>query len=298
MRLLPFHYLQFQLIQLPRQHSSATFTLSMADPSPSNVALGHLHLPRILCLHGGGANAEAFRLQSRGLFRLLGDKFRLVFPDAPYLSPPDPGLMPTYANLQPFRRWLRWKTDQPDPGPEVICRDIDRVINEAMAQDDTLGATGDWVALMGFSQGAKICASLLLRYQLRADKLGNQPVETNFKFAILLAGRGPLVNLDVNLTDSVALADANEITTGSFALITGAFLNGSDHVLRLPTLHVHGRKDPGLANHRRLLTDYCKPGTTRLVEWDGDHRVVLQAADVRAVVAQVLALAVQTGVIS
>ncbi len=298
MQLLPFYPLQLQLIDLLRPNSSATSAPSMADPSPSTVALGQLHLPRILCLHGGGANAEAFRLQSRGLFRLLGDKFRFVFPDAPYLSPPDPGLMPTYAHLQPFRRWLRWMMDQPDPGPEVICHDIDRVINEAMAQDDALGATGDWVALMGFSQGAKVCASLLLRYQLRADKLENQPVETKFKFAILLAGRGPLVNLDMNLTDSIALADANEITTGSFALVTGTFLNGSDHVLHLPTLHVHGRKDPGLLNHRRLLTDYCKPGTTRLVEWDGDHRVVLQAADVTAVADQVLALARQTGLLS
>jgi len=205
--------------------------------------------------------------------------------------------MPTYAHLQPFRRWLRWKTDQPDLEPETICQDIDRVINQAMAQDDTLGATGDWVALMGFSQGAKVCASLLLRNQLRVDKLGTEPAKTNFKFAILLAGRGPLVNLDTDLTDSIALADANEITTGAFTLISGAFLNGSDHVIRLPTLHVHGRKDPGLVNHRRLLTDYCKPGTTRLVEWDGDHRVVIKAADVTAVATQVLALAKQTGVI-
>ena len=270
----------------------------MADSSPSTIALGQLHLPRILCLHGGGTNAETFRLQSRGLFRLLGDKFRFVFPDAPYLSPPDPGVMPTYAHLQPFRRWLRWKTDQPDPGPEVICHDIDPVISEVMARDDALGATSDWVALMGFSQGAKVCASLLLRYQLRAAKLEDQPAEAKFRFAILLAGRGPLVNLDMNLTDSFALADANEIITGAFALITGAFLNGSDHVLHLPTLHVHGRKDPGLENHRRLLTDYCKPGTTRLVEWDGDHRVVLQTADVTAVVDQVLDLARQTGVLS
>ena len=270
----------------------------MAGPSPLTVALGQPYLPRIFCLYGGGVNVEAFRLQSRGLFRVLGDKFRFVFPDAPYLSPPDPGVMPTYAHLQPFRRWLRWKTDQPDPGPDIICEDIDLVINEAMAQDDALCATGDWVALMGFSQGAKVCASLLLHYQLRADNLGKEQAETQFKFAVLLAGRGPLVNLDTNLTDSVALADANEITTGAFALITGAFLNGSDHVLRLPTLHVHGRKDPGLVNHRRLLTDYCKPGTTRLVEWDGDHRVVVQAADVAAVAHHVLALAKQTGVIS
>lgn len=267
------------------------------DPPPTSVTLGDLHLPRILCLHGGGVNAEAFRLQCRGLFRSLNGTFRFVFPDAPYLSPADPGIMPTYAHLQPFRRWLRWQIEQPNPGPDVICRDIDRILHEAMVNDNTTGATGDWVAIMGFSQGAKLAASLLLRQQLRAEKLGQDQAGSDFKFGILLAGRAPLVALDTDLTDSLALADADELTTGVFAQVTGSFLKGSDHVLRLPTLHVHGKKDPGVANHRRLLADFCEAGTTRLVEWDGDHRVVIQAADVAAVANEILALSKQTGVI-
>ncbi|KAI9742966.1 MAG: hypothetical protein M1818_003261 [Claussenomyces sp. TS43310] len=266
-------------------------------PLPS-VSLGELHLPRILCLHGGGVNAEAFRLQCRGLFRCLDGTFRFVFADAPYLSPADPGVMPTYARLQPFRRWLRWEIAQPNPGPDAICRDIDTVLLETRINDDARGATGDWVAMMGFSQGAKLAASLLLRQQLRADKLGQDHAGSDFKFAVLLAGRAPLVALDPDLTDSLALADADELTTGAFAQITGTFLQGSDHVLRLPTLHVHGQKDPGLASHRRLLADFCRAGTTRLVEWNGDHRVVIQAADVAAVADEILALSKQTGVIS
>ncbi|TVY29662.1 Methylphloroacetophenone synthase [Lachnellula hyalina] len=270
----------------------------MSDAPPPTVSLGDLHLPRILCLHGGGVNAEAFRLQCRGLFRSLNGTFRLVFPDAPYLSPADPGVMPTYAHLQPFRRWLRWEIEQANPGPEAICGDIDRALHEAMISDDAMGATGGWAAIMGFSQGAKLAASLLLRQQLRAEKIGKDQAGSDFKFAILLAGRAPLVALDADLSDSLALADADELTTGAFAQVTGSFLQGSDHVLRLPTLHVHGKKDPGLANHRRLLTDFCKAGTTRLVEWDGDHRVVIQAADVAAVTNEILALSKQTGVIS
>jgi predicted esterase len=270
----------------------------MSIASLSTVTLGDLHLPRILCLHGGGVNAEAFRLQCRGLFRSLNGTFRFVFPDAPYLSTADPAVMPSYAHLQPFRRWLRWEIEQPNLGPDAICRDIDRVLHKAMVNDDAMGATGDWVAIMGFSQGAKLGASLLLRQQLRTEKLGQDQAGSNFKFAILLAGRAPLVALDTHLTNSLALADADELTTGAFAQVTGSFLQGSDHVLRLPTLHVHGMKDPGIANHRRLLADFCKAGTTRLVEWDGDHRIIIQAADVAAVANEILALSKQTGVIS
>ncbi|KAF8861156.1 alpha/beta-hydrolase [Acephala macrosclerotiorum] len=270
----------------------------MSDATPSTISLGDLHLPRILCLHGGGVNAEAFRLQCRGLFRALSGNFRFVFPDAPYLSPADPGVMPTYAHLQPFRRWLRWKPEQPNPGPDTICQDIDRVLHEAMVIDNAMGATGEWVAIMGFSQGAKVAASLLLRQQLRAKKLGQDRAGSNFKFAVLLAGRAPLIAMDPELTDSLALADADELTTGAFAQVTGSFLQRSDdHVLRLPTLHVHGKKDPGIANHRRLLTDFCKEGTARLVEWDGDHRVVIQGADVAAVAKEILVLSKQTGVL-
>lgn len=269
----------------------------MSIPPPSTVTHGDLHLPRILCLHGGGVNAETFRLQCRGLFRALDGTFRFVFPDAPYLSPADPTVMATYAYLQPFRRWLRWVIDQPNPGAEAICRDIDRVLQEAMIGDDANGATGDWVAVMGFSQGAKLAASLLLRQQLRAEKLGQDQAGSNFKFGVLLAGRAPLVALDPDIMDSLALADADELTTGAFAQVTGSFLQGSDHVLSLPTLHVHGLRDPGISNHRRLLVDFCKAGTTRLVEWDGEHRVVVKTPDATAVASEILALSKQTGVI-
>lgn len=266
--------------------------MSTTFASSANVSLGELHLPRILCLHGGGVNAEAFRLQCRGLFRFLGDKFRMVFPDAPYLGPADPGVLPTYAHLEPFRRWLRWKPEQPNPGPDAICQDIDRVIRETMLKDNAVGATGDWVAIMGFSQGGKLAASLLLRQQLRAEKFGQDKAGSNFKFGILLAARAPLVNLEPDLTESLALADADELTTGAFAQVTGSsFLQGSDHILRIPTLHVHGRKDPGLVDHRRTLTDFCLVGTTRVVEWDGDHRVVIQAADVATVADEILSIA-------
>ncbi|KAG6014996.1 hypothetical protein E4U41_004720 [Claviceps citrina] len=144
---------------------------------------------------------------------------------------------------------------------------------------------------MGFSQGAKVAASLLLRQQLRTAKLGSGQAGPDFRFAVLMAGQAPLICLDAELTDSLALADADELTTGPLTQVTGSFLQRSDdHLLSLPTVHVHGRKDAGLANHRRLLRDYCRPGTARLVEWEGDHRVVVHEADVACVAREILAL--------
>ena len=261
----------------------------------SNV---NLHLPRILCLHGGGVTGQVFRLQCRALIQRLGHKFRFCFVDGPFVSAPGPGMIPTYRDYEPFRRWLRWTPDHPDPGPLPIVEKIDEALQEAMARDDCLGATGKWVALMGFSQGAKVCASLLLRQQIRAARLGEKRAGSQFKFAILLAGRAPLVTLDPELTDSLALVDANEITTGAFAQVSGAFMQGSEHILRLPTLHVHGMKDPGIVWHRQLLDDYCKPGSARLVEWDGDHRVPIKTKDVAIVSEEILSLGRETGVIN
>ncbi|KAF2234988.1 hypothetical protein EV356DRAFT_514626 [Viridothelium virens] len=267
-----------------------------SSPLNSSQPGSTLHLPRILCLHGGGVTAEVFSLQCRTLIQHLGHKFRFCFADGPFPSTPGPGMIPTFQHVQTFRRWLRWSPEHPDPGPDAMIEKIDENLHQAMDRDDQQGGTGDWVALMGFSQGAKVCASLLLRQQIRTTKLGATMAGSKFKFAVLLAGRAPLLSLDVEVTDSLALVDANELTTGAFANVSGPFMQGDEHVLCLPTLHVHGMKDPGLALHRQLLKDYCKPGTTRVVEWDGDHRVPIKTKDVAVVAAQILALGKETGV--
>lgn len=66
--------------------------------------------------------------------------------------------------------------------------------------------------------------------------------------------------------------------------------------MRLPTVHVHGLKDPGLDLHRALLDDYCSEEAT-LVEWDGGHRVPIKTKDVLPVVHAILDVAQATGVL-
>ncbi|GAM82793.1 hypothetical protein ANO11243_007790 [Dothideomycetidae sp. 11243] len=208
-----------------------------------------LHLPRLLCLHGGGTNAQIFRLQCRVLERALLSSYRFVYADAP-ITPvtQGPDVTSVFASHGPFRAWL---SDDTDTGAA-----IDSSFDRAMASDP---GTGPFVGLLGFSQGARVAGSLLLRQQLRG--------EAGFRFAILVAGRGPLD-------------------------VFGTVAEGQK--LRIPTVHVHGLLDPGLQSHRELL-ECCEPRTVAVLEWDGEHRLPIRSADVERVVQAMEKVARETG---
>lgn len=252
---------------------------------PLNDESEYLGLPRILCLHGGGTSAEIFQIQCRAIIKRLKGIFRLVFVDAPFTSIPHPGIVPYFGDDGTFYRWLRWNHDEPiDNFAEAKILDC---IETVMRTDK---GTGDWVGVMGFSQGAKMASSLLWSQ----EKL--RGTDGPFKFGVFMAGRAPVVVLDPDQTlpKTRYTAHIDEIST---AFQDWAPNNDGPHALATPTLHVHGLQDPGLDMHRALLKDYCKTGTTRLVEWDGGHRLPIQAADVEKVAAGILAMASETNVI-
>ncbi|RDW58829.1 LijB [Coleophoma cylindrospora] len=250
------------------------------------------HLPRILCLHGGGTNSRIFRAQCRIIRRHLENSFRLVFSDAPYLSKPGPDVTSVYADWGPFRSWMKPQpgaaypfSTPPHRADDVLMPvhedDANEVINAIDASlaatikaDDEAGATGEWVGLLGFSQGAKLAASLLLREQYQMELAGLSYKRTSrpspgpkFRFAVLLAGRGPLVTLNPD-----------------FQAFFGREEDIQEAILRLPTVHVHGLQDEGLAFHRDLRDRCCARESTTTVEWDGNHRVPIKEPDVAAVV--------------
>jgi pimeloyl-ACP methyl ester carboxylesterase len=102
-----------------------------------------LHLPRILCLHGGGTNARIFRQQCRVLRKSLNDRFRFVFADAPFIcSRPGPDVTSVYASQGPFRSWLPMFEDEPYRTPEEVVEAVDAALITAMCVDDLCGATG------------------------------------------------------------------------------------------------------------------------------------------------------------
>ncbi|KAK8021886.1 hypothetical protein PG990_007024 [Apiospora arundinis] len=259
------------------------------------------HLPRILCLHGGGTNAVIFRAQCRQLSARLEPYFRLVYAEAPYASKPGPDVVSVYADYGPFKRWLRWLPEHPEVEEPAARAALDASIRRAMDDDDDV-ASGPWVGLLGFSQGAKLAASLMYRQQIRVDKLGAaraaaMPNATDFKFAVLMAGRAPIVSLDPEVFHCALLGDAAEIALKGPPPNLWDVAN-EEHVLRLPTIHVHGTLDPGLPLHRELLDKYCSAESARVLEWPGGHRVPLKSTDVNPLVDQMLDLARQTGALA
>lgn len=246
-----------------------------------------LSLPRILCLHGGGVNAQVFELQCRVLSARLRDTFRLVFLDAPFLAAAHPDILAVYGDCGPFYRWMRWLPGHPEIDARTASDRIMEVVLARMADD---AGSGPWVGVLGFSQGAKIAASLLWAQ----EKLGDALAKTHFKFGVIMAGSAPLVMLDYRVPFVRHVADA-----GSDASKFQDFPDAAEgeHVLNTPTLHVFGLQDPGIDKHRVLRDRYCKPGTTRTVEWDGGHRLPIKTPDVAAVVSEILEVAEDAGVI-
>jgi predicted esterase len=296
--------------------------------------------PRILCLHGGGTNAEVLRLQCREIVRRLSPpdaapgqpRFRLVFADAPFYSHPHVQIMLAYGALAPFRRWLRWQADQEVVDGDAMARDVLARLRDAMADDDAeLGREGktggEWVAVLGFSQGAKIAASLVWaqerveREAVRALPNGKMdggdddvddakihrevplapadlPLGVRFRFAVLMAGRAPVVRLAPNIGPVAGVAEMNTLSTDFVSFPPPDAPPDAPHRIRhTPTLHVHGLQDPGLDEHRRLLREYCASGSgARCVEWDGEHRLPIRTADVDVVVGAILEMAAEVGV--
>lgn len=205
-------------------------------------------------------------------------------------------MIPVYEDMGPYRRWLRWLPEHAEVADEDAIGEIEYAMRTAMDADDARGGTGEWVGLMGFSQGAKVSASLLYESQLRRAQAAEAGVDGMYggweeeniegiaggkwQFAVCMAGRAPLVKFSALSEKSRTMVEAGGVSEGFPFEERGR----NKDILKLPTVHVHGLKDPGLHLHRRLLDDYCDTRYVRIVEWDGDHRIPLKSTDVKLVV--------------
>ena len=235
-----------------------------------------LDLPRILCLHGGGTNARIFRAQCRVLVRSL-PSFRLCFAEAPFAAEPGPDVTSVYKSWGPFRSWLPWRDGAGHVDPQCVRtpQAIVAALKQAIDLDDTAGARGDWVAVLGFSQGAKVGASLMLAQQLSRGAYfpGFQALDIHFRFSILLAGRAPLVPMA--------------------PLMAHSLFHPPTELLSLPSIHVHGSQDKNVHLHRHLMDHYCDKETSFLIEWNGGHRVPIKSKDVALLADRIRIVAAQ-----
>lgn len=263
-------------------------TATMFRPTYDSEEEANYHLPRILMFHGGGTNSRIFRAQTRVLRRLLSPYFRFVFVEAPYMSYPGSDVVKVFQDMGPFKGWLRWREEDCYRDHVEATQRIHDAIEAAMVEDDMRGGEGEWVGVLGFSQGAKLAASLLYTQQYQAEVLGKPSQWPRFKFGILLQGRAPFVWLDAEEEVPAGLVDATALSTADYSNLAPI---PQGRKLHIPTLHVHGLQDPNIQLHRALLKNNCDGKTARLLELDVAHRVPVKSADCTALAQEVLAIA-------
>ncbi|KXT02179.1 hypothetical protein AC578_5964 [Pseudocercospora eumusae] len=180
---------------------------------------------RVLCLHGQGASPEIMESQTSSFRAFLPPTWTFDYLEAPYDSAPGPGIEGVYP--PPHYCFFDWYT------PERMQEAVDYV-REVIEED------GPYDAIMGFSQGASVTASLL------AQSAGN------IKFAVFICA--------ALIPPSSATADELARTIGSFGHID------------VPTLHVIGQQDI-CYNQSIQLSKTCEQSLAQVVFHSGGHDV-------------------------
>ncbi|KAL9138289.1 MAG: hypothetical protein Q9175_000515 [Cornicularia normoerica] len=216
------------------------------------------HLPRLLCLHGGGTSAMIFKIQTRRLQWALRSTFKFVFADGPFPSGAGPGVLPAFAGCEPYYSWLK-------PGsqtPEQDQRRVRHVLRKVMKDDG-----GEFVGLLGFSQGARLTAGLLADQEERNAAEGMP----DWKFGVMLCGSFPPLSLSLARTPSTKPSqgiDEHGETREP----------GDDEIIHVPSVLVRGTLDPHCEKGRRLVK-YFDPETAIVMAFKMGHHLPGAAGD-------------------
>lgn len=221
---------------------------------------GNSHLPRILCLHGGGTSELIFSFQTRKLINALKSDFRLVFVDGPLDSGPGPGVMPIFETAGPFHQWIATNEAEEELVRSTVQRELKK--------ED--GAP--FVGVLGFSQGARIATGLL------QEQENTQAVAPHLCFGVLINGTYPPLRLTSN--PSTVLPRLIESAPGPW-------IPEHEACVHLPSVHVHGRSDDYLERSKLLARCY-DPSTATVLEFDNGHHLPISEEDNKKIAAEIV----------
>lgn len=128
-------------------------------------------------LHGSGSSAAIFGIQTHLLAKELSKRFDLVFLDAPTPSAPGPGVLPLFADMDGYYRWLT-------PEGKSASLRFAELFDVAYYIEKQLDAQNikpsEVVAFLGFSQGALVALAML------ALRLMGQSEWDNLRFCVAI----------------------------------------------------------------------------------------------------------------
>lgn len=215
--------------------------------------------PVIICLHGRGANAEIFEIQSMPLLQQLEHCFKFVFVDAPNECQAGPNILPIFEDEAPFYSWLG------NTSPSKTRPDLDAIEEAIQLLDEVESCTPNIVGILGFSQGAAVGVGLLLRDQHR--RMMGLP-SVGYRFGVFAGEVRLPVLFDDEYLDSGASTPSTDRTPMRPAL-----------GLTTPTIHATGRMDTLAANGTTLARSEIGANAT-IFEYDGGHEMPRKPKDV------------------
>ena len=201
-----------------------------------------------------------FSVQTRKLQYALRQHFRFVFIDGPFQTTAGPGVMPFFDGCDPFWRWVKTEGRR-----DIEVRNV---------LQKTLKEEGEpFVGVLGFSQGARLAAGIMLEQQEKGQVEGH-----NFRFAVCVNATYPaLILAEESSSTSRPTLDA-ELTEWDEIY---------DLRIHLPSVHVHGNQDPYVRGSR-LLARCFDPQTAKVFEFDNGHHLPTSASDTEQVAEEIL----------
>ncbi|KAK2037201.1 oxidoreductase [Colletotrichum somersetense] len=228
----------------------------------------------ILCIHGGGSSPAIFRFQTSRIRAALNGEFVFFFATAPHLSEAGPEVLPFFEGMEPYLAWFRYidnnvrlldDTNETLGVSKSIEQEITTFNDSIRKAVDKLKASGpsvEVVGVLGFSQGA-IAATVLLWEQ----QAGLVPWLPSLETAVLIC------------------SGYREIMTEYMRDFCSTKCLGEDEmVIKVPTLHLGGRKDVyGFPHSWRMFTTHFSPDSSEFHEFEGGHELPKSLEDIQLV---------------
>lgn len=217
----------------------------------------------MVMLHGSGSSGAIFGIQTHFVAKELSKTYDLVFLDAPIPCTPGPGVLPLFADMPGYYRWLA-AIDQPI-STTMRLNELFNISHYIQTQLDLQGVSSAKVeAFFGFSQGALIALAMLGLRQ------AGQSHWENLRFCVAIGGGAT--------GDESQMAGIETM----IAMLSG-LVGRTDGKFPGYTAHAMGTNDLWYEDGKRLAAACAEDRTVSMSYRDG-HVVPRNKADVAGLV--------------
>lgn len=222
----------------------------------------------VICFHGTGSKGSIFQVQLARICNLLANNFHFIFVDGPLESAAGPGILPTFANSEPYHSWFGGHGMTIEESLQGIRARVKAAVDQWTAIHPEVEIVGG----IGFSEGALALAILLWDQQQQQHhgelrQSGLPPL----CFAVMSCCYFP------NEASLWLNARAHE-------------LGLSRALIDVPTLHIHANRDFCLGRARKLVRMHYQPEFSTVVVTEAGHHLPAKKEEVAEIVELIIKL--------